>query len=80
MDGLGHGEMGLLGENIDLSVVRRMREDGYESKSGNDNLEGAFGDDQNARDDELSRKKTYHRHTPNQIQELEMYGLSILFI
>ncbi|GLU21058.1 hypothetical protein SLE2022_372230 [Rubroshorea leprosula] len=73
MDGLGHGEMGLLVENFDPNVVGRMRENGYESRSGSDNLDGASGDDQDAGDDEPPRKKKYHRHTPNQIQELEAF-------
>lgn len=68
-----HGEMGLLGENFDLGIIGRMRDDGYESRSGSDNLEGASGDDQDAGDDQPRKKKKYHRHTPNQIQELEAY-------
>lgn len=66
-----HGEMGMLGENFDLGMIGRIRDDGYESRSGSDNLEGASGDDQDAGDDQPPRKKKYHRHTPNQIQELE---------
>ncbi|XP_024028635.1 homeobox-leucine zipper protein ANTHOCYANINLESS 2 isoform X2 [Morus notabilis] len=68
-----HGEMGLLGENFDLGIIGRMRDDGYESRSGSDNLEGASGDDQDAGDDQPRKKKKYHRHTPNQIQELEAF-------
>lgn len=70
-----HGEMGLLAENFDLGMIGRIREDGYESRSGSDNLEGASGDDQDAGDDQPPRKKKYHRHTPNQIQELEAYDM-----
>ena len=74
-----HGEMGLLGENFDLGMIGRIRDEGYESRSGSDNLEGASGDDQDAGDDQPPRKKKYHRHTPNQIQDLEAYGFSIVF-
>jgi hypothetical protein len=43
----GHAEMGLFQDNFDPSVVAmRMRDDGYESRSGSDNVEGASGDDQ----------------------------------
>ncbi|XVE58587.1 hypothetical protein DITRI_Ditri04bG0181600 [Diplodiscus trichospermus] len=73
----GHGEMGLIAENFDPSFVGRMKEDGYESRSGSDNFEGASGDDQDAADDGPSKKKKkkkkYHRHTPYQIQELESF-------
>ncbi|OAY48269.1 hypothetical protein MANES_06G145500v8 [Manihot esculenta] len=68
-----HGDMGLLGEHFDPSIAGRMKEDGYESKSGSDNLEGASGDDQEAGEDQRTQKKKYHRHTPNQIQELETF-------
>lgn len=69
------GEMGLIGEQFDPSVVGRMREEEFESRSGSDNVEGASGDDQEANEDGPPRKKKYHRHTPHQIQELESYGL-----
>ncbi|KDP22311.1 hypothetical protein JCGZ_26142 [Jatropha curcas] len=68
-----HGDMGLLGEPFDPSIVGRIKEDGYESRSGSDNLEGASGDDQEAGDHQRRRKKKYHRHTPHQIQELEVF-------
>ena len=68
----GHSEMGLIGENFDSGLVGRMKGDGYESRSGSDNFEGASDDDQDAADDGPPKKK-YHRHTPNQIQELESY-------
>ncbi|KAL5567824.1 hypothetical protein UlMin_024399 [Ulmus minor] len=72
--GHGHGEMGLLGENFDLGIMGRMREDEYESRSGSDNFEGASGDDQDGGGDEQPpRKKKYHRHTPHQIQDLESF-------
>lgn len=72
----GHGEMGLIGENFDSGLMGRMRDDEYESRSGSDNFDGASGDDQDAGDDQRqNKKKKYHRHTPNQIQELEAYGI-----
>ncbi|KAM7261167.1 hypothetical protein ACFE04_026642 [Oxalis oulophora] len=49
---------------------RRSREEEHESRSGSDNLDGGSGDDQDATDNP-PRKKRYHRHTPQQIQELE---------
>ncbi|KAL3536866.1 hypothetical protein ACH5RR_000232 [Cinchona calisaya] len=50
---------------------RRSREEEHESRSGSDNmLDGASGDDLDAAD-KPPRKKRYHRHTPQQIQELE---------
>lgn len=72
----GHGEMGLIGEKFDTSMMVRTRDDGYESRSGSDNVEGASGDDQDTGDGRRSKKKKYHRHTPHQIQELEGYGFS----
>ncbi|KAG1362302.1 homeobox-leucine zipper protein ROC5 [Cocos nucifera] len=57
------------GGGRDLDGVGTHREDENESKSGSENLEGGSGDDidqENPR-----KKKRYHRHTPQQIQELE---------
>lgn len=67
------GEMGLIGEQFDPSVVGRIREEEFESRSGSDNVEGASGDDQEANEDGPPRKKKYHRHSPHQIQELESF-------
>lgn len=60
------------GDHFDgSSVNRRSREDEHESRSGgSDNVEGISGEDQDAAD-KPPRKKRYHRHTPQQIQELE---------
>ncbi|KAK6920186.1 Homeobox domain [Dillenia turbinata] len=67
----GQGEVTRMGENFESIIGRRSREDQeHESRSGSDNLEGASGDDQDAADNP-PRKKRYHRHTPQQIQELE---------
>ncbi|XP_051116101.1 homeobox-leucine zipper protein ANTHOCYANINLESS 2 isoform X2 [Andrographis paniculata] len=69
----GQGEMGgRMAENYELSNIggRRSRDEEHESRSGSDNMEGASGDDQDAAD-KPPRKKRYHRHTPQQIQELE---------
>jgi len=52
--------------------LRRSREEEHESRSGSDNIDGASGDEQDAADNP-PRKKRYHRHTPQQIQELEAY-------
>ncbi|OVA14140.1 Homeobox domain [Macleaya cordata] len=65
----GQGEVGRFGENLEPGLVGRAKEDEYESRSGSDNMDGASGDDQDG--DKPPRKKRYHRHTPQQIQELE---------
>ncbi|KAK4415956.1 Homeobox-leucine zipper protein ANTHOCYANINLESS 2, partial [Sesamum alatum] len=65
--------MARMGENYETSNIvggRRSRDEEHESRSGSDNMEGASGDDQDA-SDKPPRKKRYHRHTPQQIQELE---------
>ncbi|KAF7813258.1 homeobox-leucine zipper protein ANTHOCYANINLESS 2-like isoform X1 [Senna tora] len=72
----GHVDMGVLGENFDAGLIGRIRDDGYESRSGSDNFEGVSlsgEDDQDGGDDTPQRRKKYHRHTPNQIQELESF-------
>ncbi|KAF8380305.1 hypothetical protein HHK36_027787 [Tetracentron sinense] len=66
----GQSELTRIGGNFEPGVGVRSREDEYESRSGSDNIEGASGDDQDAADNR-PRKKRYHRHTPQQIQELE---------
>lgn len=71
---LGLGEMGRLevfnGSGGESEAMMRNREDENESRSGgSDNLDCGSGDDI---DPENHRKrKRYHRHTPQQIQELE---------
>ncbi|CAK9236392.1 unnamed protein product [Sphagnum troendelagicum] len=50
---------------------QKNKEEEYESRSGSDNMEGGSGDDQDP-DGHPPRKKRYHRHTPRQIQEMEM--------
>ncbi|CAM6105831.1 unnamed protein product [Calypogeia fissa] len=47
------------------------KDEEYESRSGSDNMEGGSGDDQDP-DRPPRSKKRYHRHTPRQIQEMEM--------
>ncbi|XP_060218787.1 homeobox-leucine zipper protein ANTHOCYANINLESS 2 [Lycium barbarum] len=68
----GQSEVTRMAENYEgnNSNGRRSREEEPDSRSGSDNLEGASGDDQDATD-KPPRKKRYHRHTPQQIQELE---------
>ncbi|GER40062.1 homeobox-leucine zipper protein HDG1 [Striga asiatica] len=75
-----------MGENTHITTAgavngRRTRDDDllYESRSGSDNLDAASGDDpddSSAAADKPPRKKRYHRHTPQQIQELEAYATS----
>ncbi|GAU44802.1 hypothetical protein TSUD_291950 [Trifolium subterraneum] len=69
-----NGEMGLIGENFDSGLMGRMRDDDFDSRSGSENFD-ASGDEFDAGDDQQQnkRKKKYHRHTPQQIQELESY-------
>ncbi|XP_057980621.1 homeobox-leucine zipper protein ANTHOCYANINLESS 2 isoform X2 [Malania oleifera] len=64
------GEVTRMAENFEVGAGRRGREEEHESRSGSDNMDGASGDDQDAAD-HPPRKKRYHRHTPQQIQELE---------
>lgn len=72
--------MGLIGEGLDSGLLGRMRDDEYESRSGSDNFDGgASGDELDGGDDLPHRRKRYHRHTPNQIQELEKYEI-LLFL
>ncbi|CAI0470621.1 unnamed protein product [Linum tenue] len=67
----GQGDMGRMSENYESSLGRmRSREEEHESRSGSDNLDGGSGDDQDAAE-HPPKKKRYHRHTPQQIQELE---------
>ncbi|XP_077234598.1 homeobox-leucine zipper protein ANTHOCYANINLESS 2-like isoform X2 [Tasmannia lanceolata] len=60
----GQGKMASIGGDFDTPGGRSKDEE-YESRSGSD---GGSGDDQ---EDNPPRKKRYHRHTPQQIQELE---------
>ncbi|KAL1830272.1 hypothetical protein ACET3Z_008684 [Daucus carota] len=69
----GQGDVARMGENnYENTNVggRRSRDEEHESRSGSDNMDGA-SDDQDADDMKPPRKKRYHRHTPQQIQELE---------
>ncbi|XP_073061675.1 homeobox-leucine zipper protein ANTHOCYANINLESS 2-like isoform X1 [Primulina eburnea] len=70
--GTGQGEVARMGETFEFGNVggRKMRDEEHESRSGSDNMEGASGDEHDAAD-KPPRKKRYHRHTPQQIQELE---------
>ncbi|XP_020219711.1 homeobox-leucine zipper protein ANTHOCYANINLESS 2 [Cajanus cajan] len=67
----GQGDVNrLMPESFEQNGLRRNREEEHESRSGSDNMDGASGDDFDAADNP-PRKKRYHRHTPQQIQELE---------
>ena len=61
-------------EPVGVGGMRRARDQDQEhdniSRSGSDNMDGGSGDDLDAAD-KPPRKKRYHRHTPQQIQELE---------
>lgn len=72
----GQGDVTRMAENFETNVGRRSREEEHESRSGSDNMDGGSGDDQDAADNTNPRKKKrYHRHTPQQIQELEAYDI-----
>ncbi|XP_042040719.1 homeobox-leucine zipper protein MERISTEM L1-like [Salvia splendens] len=62
-------EMGIGTPENELDLIR---DDGYESKSGTDNMEAASGDDEDP-NDRPNKKKRYHRHTQLQIQEMESF-------
>eukprot|EP01018_Ginkgo_biloba_P004263 Gb_29468 [translate_table: standard] len=64
----GEGEVGSRGVGLECEQGK-IKDDEYESRSGSENMDGGSGDDQDA--DNPPRKKRYHRHTPQQIQELE---------
>ncbi|XP_028239652.1 homeobox-leucine zipper protein ANTHOCYANINLESS 2-like isoform X1 [Glycine soja] len=67
----GQEDVNRMAENTsEPNGLRRSREDEHESRSGSDNMDGASGDEHDAADNP-PRKKRYHRHTPQQIQELE---------
>ncbi|BBN16838.1 homeobox-leucine zipper protein [Marchantia polymorpha subsp. ruderalis] len=57
-------------QSAESEQVKQKDNEEYESRSGSDNMEGGSGDDQDP--DHPPRKKRYHRHTPRQIQEMEM--------
>ncbi|ESQ39210.1 hypothetical protein EUTSA_v10001317mg [Eutrema salsugineum] len=65
----GGGEVGRIGESLEVSVSRTSPE----SRSGSDNAEALSGDDDVDASDHrpFKKKKRYHRHTPQQIHELE---------
>ncbi|KAK1425223.1 hypothetical protein QVD17_20570 [Tagetes erecta] len=76
MEGGGNGgEIGRMPETYETGGGvggRRNREEEHESRSGSDNMDGVnSGDDPDGDDGKPPRKKRYHRHTPQQIQELE---------
>nr|CAB3454016.1 unnamed protein product [Digitaria exilis] len=65
----GGGGSGSAGEGDSLG---RGREDENDSRSGSDNVDGASGDELDPdNSNPRKKKKRYHRHTPQQIQELE---------
>lgn len=72
IDGQGGDMLRTIGESFEPVGGRRGREEVEHeiSRSGSDNMDGGSGDDLDAAD-KPPRKKRYHRHTPQQIQELE---------
>ncbi|CAN6480727.1 unnamed protein product [Victoria cruziana] len=60
---------GVVGGGGTEHEVGKPKDDEYESRSGSDNLEGGSGDELDG--ENPPKKKRYHRHTPQQIQELE---------
>lgn len=53
------------------SAGRGNKEEELEIRSGSDNLDVLSGDDDLEQENPRKKKKRYHRHTPQQIQELE---------
>ncbi|XP_042453411.1 homeobox-leucine zipper protein ROC5-like isoform X1 [Zingiber officinale] len=51
--------------------LSRITGDENDCRSGSDNLETVSGDDVDQEQNPRKKKKRYHRHTPQQIQELE---------
>jgi len=76
--------MGLIGSGGSRSggdgdSLGRAREDENDSRSGSDNVDGASGDELDPdNSNPRKKKKRYHRHTPQQIQELEAYVAYII--
>ena len=68
--------MSRMAKNFEANVARRSREEDHENRPGSDNMDGASRDDQDATH-KPPRKKRYHWHTPQQIQELEAYNFLI---
>ncbi|KAL9685559.1 hypothetical protein QQ045_023010 [Rhodiola kirilowii] len=66
------GDGGLVGE-LDQHLVSGMLDVYDESRSGSDNLDVVSGEDTTGERRASKRKKKYHRHTPQQIQELEQF-------
>ncbi|CAL5073188.1 unnamed protein product [Urochloa decumbens] len=66
---MGSGGSGSANEGESMG---RGREDENDSRSGSDNVDGASGDELDPDNtNPRKKKKRYHRHTPQQIQELE---------
>ncbi|XP_038997163.1 homeobox-leucine zipper protein HDG2-like isoform X1 [Hibiscus syriacus] len=60
-------------QNTSESEIARLRDEEFDStiKSGSENHEGIYGDDD--QDPRPNKKKRYHRHTQHQIQEMEAF-------
>ncbi|THU58209.1 hypothetical protein C4D60_Mb03t11750 [Musa balbisiana] len=58
-----------VGGGSDVGSAKRSKDDENESRSESDNLEAISGDDVDQ--ENPRKKKRHHRHTPQQIQELE---------
>lgn len=82
MEGQGADENNIMGffggDNFDhAAFMDQLKVDGYESRSGSENFEGGSGDEVDVDhinedvQDQPTKKKKYHRHTPQQIQQLE---------
>ncbi|KAH7692395.1 homeobox-leucine zipper protein [Dioscorea alata] len=67
--GAGGGGGGGGSDSLNKNNNNNNKDDENESRSGSDNLEGGSGDD--LEHENPRKKKRYHRHTPQQIQELE---------
>ena len=67
---LSAGDIDSMGRNNNNNTSSSNKREETESRSGSDNLAGGdSGDD--LEQENPRKKKRYHRHTPQQIQELE---------
>ncbi|KAK9665541.1 hypothetical protein RND81_14G118800 [Saponaria officinalis] len=80
----GEGEMGYFGEQFEANNIMRGEREGYESENNDDTIsidDHVDGVSQNVSTTTSTikgvRRKRYHRHTPQQIQELENFFKNI---
>ncbi|XP_019186546.1 PREDICTED: homeobox-leucine zipper protein MERISTEM L1-like [Ipomoea nil] len=60
-------------KNPENELANMIRDEEYESKSGNDIMEAPSGDDQDPNQRPNKKKRRHYRHTQHQIQEMESF-------